>query len=88
MIVEKEWTNKILFLSTVKGTKSLSCLSFMFLSPYDETKSKKFDSSFWLSGKSTETNLDTITKEWNGDSSLTFLSLAIKLNEKQNKLQP
>ena len=86
MIVEKEWTNKILFLlSTVKGTKSLSCLSFTSLSPYDETKSKIFDSSFWLSGK---TNLDAITKGWNGDFSLTSFHGQSNINEKQNKLQP
>ena len=36
----------------------------------------------------TKTNLDAMTKGWNGDFSLTSFHWQSNINEKQNKLQP
>ena len=53
---ERNGQIKYSLLSTVKGTKSLSCLSFIFLSPYDETKSKIFNSFFGCQEKQENKN--------------------------------
>ena len=62
----------------------------MLLSPYDEIQSKIFNSFFgyWVKDKKTKTNLDAITKIWNGDFSLTSFHGQSNINEKQNKIQP